>query len=45
LVGAIGRNPVVDVIVTIGYLVGAVWLAGRWHVELEQPIMNLRIRA
>ena len=44
LVGAIGRNPVVDVIVTVGYLVGAVWLAGRWHVELEQPIMHLRIR-
>jgi peptidoglycan/LPS O-acetylase OafA/YrhL len=45
LVGAIGRDPVIDVIVTIGYLVGAVWLAGRWHVELEQPIMNLRMRA
>lgn len=45
LVGAIGRNTLADVVVTVGYVVGSIWLAGRWHVELEQPVMNLRIRA
>jgi peptidoglycan/LPS O-acetylase OafA/YrhL len=44
LVGAIGRNTLADVVVTVGYVVGSIWLAGRWHVELEQPIMNLRLR-
>lgn len=44
IAGDIGRDPVLDAVVTVVYLVGAVWIAGRWHIELEQPVMQLRLR-
>jgi peptidoglycan/LPS O-acetylase OafA/YrhL len=44
LFGVVGSSLVQDVIVTVLFYAGSFWLASRWHRELEQPMMRLRLR-
>jgi peptidoglycan/LPS O-acetylase OafA/YrhL len=44
LFGAVGTNMLRDVVVTVLFYAGSFWLAQRWHRELEQPMMRLRLR-
>ena len=43
LFGVVGSSLVQDVIVTVLFYAGSFWLASRWHRELEQPMMRLRL--
>jgi len=42
LAGGVGDHWALDSLITIVYVLGALWLADRWHVLLEQPLMRLR---
>ncbi len=42
LAGGVGDHWALDGLITLVYVLGALWLAHRWHVLLEQPLMRLR---
>jgi peptidoglycan/LPS O-acetylase OafA/YrhL len=44
LFGGQGQVWWVDGLITIVYLIGSLWLAHRWHLLLERPLMQLRWR-
>lgn len=42
LFGSQGASWWYDGLITIAYLLGSLWLAQRWHVLIERPLMQLR---
>ncbi|MFM2033346.1 MAG: hypothetical protein RLZZ297_2111 [Chloroflexota bacterium] len=43
--GVVGASLWVDLVVTVAYALGALWIARRWHHEVEEPLLRLRMQA